>query len=233
VKIVVINGTDIKGCTFQIKESFLQPLQKDNIVTEFYLPSDGPSFCLGCKRCFMEGEDVCPHAAQVQPIWSAMMESDLIVFAYPVYVMRAPGQVKALLDHFGYNWMVHRPKKEMFTKRAAILTQSIGAPNKAAQKDVVTSLRWLGVSDISCRSFHLIEGVEWDQLSEKKRRKLQDRARCFGESFAADRYRKMGFHVRFYFAICRVLQKGLLKRGVESVDLKHWIREGWIQPRGN
>ncbi len=28
-----------------------------------------------------------------------------------------------LLDHFGYRWMSHRPAKEMFGKRAVIITQ--------------------------------------------------------------------------------------------------------------
>jgi multimeric flavodoxin WrbA len=44
-----------------------------------------------------------------------MTDVDLIVFAYPVYALRAPGQVKALLDHFAVHWMVHRPKSEMFS----------------------------------------------------------------------------------------------------------------------
>ncbi|WP_207204781.1 NAD(P)H-dependent oxidoreductase [Miniphocaeibacter massiliensis] len=39
----------------------------------------------------------------VQPIWNKMLESDLIIFAYPVYVLRAPAQVKSLLDNLAYN----------------------------------------------------------------------------------------------------------------------------------
>ena len=58
--------------------------------------------------------------------------------------MGLPGQLKALLDHFGCHWIAHRPKKAMFTKTAIVLTQSIGAPNKAAQKDVTTCLNRKG-----------------------------------------------------------------------------------------
>ena len=40
--------------------------------------------------------------------------------------------MKAMLDHFGYRWMPHRPAKEMFGKRAVIITQCLGAGGKWA-----------------------------------------------------------------------------------------------------
>ena len=118
MNIVVINGTDVKGCTYQIKEFFLEPLRKGNFITEFYLPKDFPHFCCGCKTCFLISEELCPHAERSMPIWNAILAADLLVFAYPVYVLRTPGQMKALLDHFGCHWMVHRPDRQMFNKRA-------------------------------------------------------------------------------------------------------------------
>mgnify|MGYP000881576194 CR=1 FL=1 len=229
MKIVVINGTMVRGCTYHLKESFLEPLRAGNEITEFYLPGDAPGFCTGCKACFMDSEDKCPHAAKVRPIWQAMLAADLIVFAYPVYVMRAPGQVKALLDHLGVHWMVHRPKREMFTKRAVIITQSIGAPNGAAQKDVRTSFHWLGVSSVRRLGFGLMEGVIWDELSEKRRRKLAAVCRAFGDKHVAVRPARMRLKVRLMFAICRLLQKGVLKKGIRSADNRYWIEQGWIR----
>ncbi|NLZ70029.1 MAG: NAD(P)H-dependent oxidoreductase [Clostridiaceae bacterium] len=229
MKIVVINGTMVRGCTYHLKESFLEPLRAGNEITEFYLPGDAPGFCTGCKVCFMDSEDKCPHAGKVRPIWQAMLAVDLIVFAYPVYVMRAPGQVKTLLDHFGVHWMVHRPKREMFTKRAVIITQSIGAPNGAAQKDVRTSFHWLGVSSVRRLGFGLMEGVIWDELSEKRRRKLTTACRRCGEKYVAMRPARMNLSVRLMFAICRMLQKSVLKKGVHSTDNRYWIEQGWIR----
>jgi multimeric flavodoxin WrbA len=54
MKITVINGTEIKGCTYHIKESFLETLRDDNEITEFYLPKNLPHFCCGCKNCFLK-----------------------------------------------------------------------------------------------------------------------------------------------------------------------------------
>ena len=134
MNIVVINGTTIKGCTYHIKEMFLSVLRKENEITEYYLPKDLPEFCCGCKTCFSIDEKLCPHAEYAMPIWNSIIKSDIIVFAMPVYALRAPAQVKSLLDHFSCHWMAHRPDKSMFTKRAAILTNSIGGPNKPAQR---------------------------------------------------------------------------------------------------
>ena len=36
--------------------------------------------------------------------------------------MHATGAMKAMLDHFAYLWMPHRPAPELFAKRAVIIT---------------------------------------------------------------------------------------------------------------
>ena len=95
-----------------------------------------PPYCTGCKTCFFHGEDKCPHADKVLPLWQAMLRADLIVFSYPVYALRAPAQVKSLLDHLCVHWFVHRPKPAMFPKHAVILTQAIGFFYRAALRDV-------------------------------------------------------------------------------------------------
>ena len=38
MKITVINGTEVKGCTYGIKEIFLEDLREGNEIMEFYLP---------------------------------------------------------------------------------------------------------------------------------------------------------------------------------------------------
>ena len=59
MKTVVINGTEVRGCTYNIKEAFLQELREGNEIKEFYLPKDMPEFCCDCKICFFENEEKC------------------------------------------------------------------------------------------------------------------------------------------------------------------------------
>lgn len=232
MNIVVFTGTEIKGCTYHIKELFVEPLRKENSIKEFSLPKDFPHFCCGCKNCFFKGEQYCPHAEHSIPIWNAMLEADLLVFAYPVYVLRAPGQVKALLDHFACHWLVHRPDRRMFYKRAVILTQSIGAPNGAAQRDVQTSLIWLGVSNMKKLGFGLMEGVIWEKLSEKKRQLIKNKVQKLAAQYVEPKTVNMGFKTRVFFALCRRIHKMTLKgEEVPSVDNQHWLDNGWLKQK--
>ena len=234
MNVAVITGTEVKGCTYRIKEIFLDTLRENSDlslqITEFYLPKDSPHFCTGCKVCFMQRESLCPHASSIEPIWAAIMGADLVVFAYPVYALRAPGQLKALLDHFCCHWMAHRPESAMFTKRAAILTQSIGAPNRGAQKDVKTSLSWMGVSSIRTLGFGLREGVIWDELSEKRRGAIEKKVRVFADGFLGQGPAAMGLSVKMKFVLCKSIQRSQLKKGGPvSPDLQHYLDRGWVQ----
>ncbi|MBR4493980.1 MAG: NAD(P)H-dependent oxidoreductase [Clostridiales bacterium] len=142
MKITVINGTEKKGVTYRLKEIFLGQFQGKAEITEFYLPRDLPGFCCGCTQCFRTRQDLCKDAPYVQKIEKALLEADLLVFTSPAYVFHCTGAMKAMLDHFGYRWMPHRPAKEMFGKRAVIITQCLGSGEKSSAKDIRDSLSW-------------------------------------------------------------------------------------------
>ena len=76
---------------------------------------------------------------------------------YKRQALRAPASVKSLLDHMCVHWLVHRPEPEMFTKTAVRITNSVGAPNGSAQKDVKTSLNWMGLSKVYTSGMGMID----------------------------------------------------------------------------
>lgn len=230
MKVVVINGTELKGCTYHMKELFLDSFRNESDITEFYLPKDLPEFCCGCKTCFLKDERLCPHSKYTMPIWNAMLDADLLLFAYPVYALRTTGQMKVLLDHFCCHWMVHRPDQKMFHKRAVILTQSIGAPNGAAQKDVATSLTWLGVSDIRKFSFGTMGVIKWDDFSDERRRKIEASIVKFSKKCRSSKSVRQNIKVKTLFMVSKLLHKSTLKNEeVPSADNQHWIDNGWIK----
>ncbi|GHU99741.1 hypothetical protein FACS1894211_05690 [Clostridia bacterium] len=51
MRIVVINGAKNKGCTYKMKDLFLEALGGGHEITEYHLPDDAPVFCTGCKAC--------------------------------------------------------------------------------------------------------------------------------------------------------------------------------------
>ncbi|MDR1628965.1 MAG: flavodoxin family protein [Oscillospiraceae bacterium] len=230
MKIVVINGTQVKGCTYRIKEIFLDALREGNTIKEYYLPKDLPHFCVGCKNCFFKSEEQCPHAEYVMPIWNDLLESDLLVFAAPVYALRTTAQMKTLLDHLCVHWMVHRPDERMRYKRAVILTNAIGMIQKGAQKDVATSLRWLGVSDIKALGLGLMEGVVWKELSEKRRGAMTAKIQKLASKYKKPRRVRRGIKNRALFFMTKLLHQAIAKKeNPLSADSRHWVDKGWIK----
>lgn len=234
MKIVVINGTEIRGCTYHIKEAFLEQLRQDNEIQEFYLPKDLPHFCCGCKTCFFKSEKNCPHANYVMPIWNAILSAELLVFTSPVYALRVTGQMKALLDHLCVHWMVHRPDERLFTKKAVILTNAIGVLNGGAQQDMATSLSWLGVSDIKRLGVGLMEGVFWNELSEKRRKAITNKVKRLARRYVRPYKAGKGLIVAAKFFMCRMMHQAIAKNESPlSADNQHWVDKGWIQIRQN
>lgn len=231
MKITVINGTEKHGVTYRLKEMFLEPFKGKAEITEFYLPKDGPGFCIGCTQCFLTYQDRCKDAACVQKIEKAMLEADLLVFTSPSYVMHITGAMKALLDHFGYRWMPHRPLKEMFGKRAVIITQALGAGEKSAAKDIKDSLSWWGISYIKNSHFKLMSEIHWDKLPEKKRAAMTKGMASMARKFSAIDYSKpahTNLITKAKFYAVRMMQTGLGKDDPEYTDYKYWKANGWL-----
>ena len=229
MKITVINGTEVKGCTYNIKEMFLEYLRGGNEIAEYYLPKDLPYFCCGCKTCFFKSEMQCPHAQNVMPIWNSMLAADLLVFASPVYALRATAQMKSLLDHLCVHWMVHRPDEKMFSKRAVILTNAIGVFNSGAQKDIATSLTWLGVSKIKKLGIGLLEGVIWDELSEKRRGNITGKVKKFAVKSNYAHPARKGIKVKLLFAFTKMMHQNIGENeNPLSADNQYWKEKGWI-----
>jgi multimeric flavodoxin WrbA len=230
MKITVINGTPLKGVTYHMKEMFLGHFRDGNEIAEFY-PADLPPFCVGCKNCFLRGEQFCPHAAKTTPVWEAMLESDLLVFAYPVYALRAPASIKSLLDHLCVHWMVHRPDDLMFSKTAVILTNSVGAPNGAAQKDVKTSLSWMGVSSVYTCGAGMMGDILWDRILDKSIKMLRRKTdKLYGKVGNRKPRRHMKPREWAKFLLCKNLHQSVLKsEETPSLDNLHYIERGWIR----
>ena len=231
MKITVINGTEKKGVTYRLKEVFLEPFRGEAEITEFYLPKDGPGFCVGCTQCFREKQELCKDAEKVQKIEKAMLEADLLVFTSPAYVFHVTGAMKAMLDHFGYRWMPHRPAKEMFGKRAVIITQCLGAGGSSTAKDIADSLSWWGVSCIKKRSFKLMSEIDWDKINDKKRNEMTSKLTSLARKMKAIDYSRpshTGLMVKMKFMAVRMLQTGLGKDNPDYTDFKYWKANGWL-----
>lgn len=231
MKITVINGTEKKGVTYRLKEIFLQQFKNNSEITEFCLPRDCPDFCAGCTVCFLKDEHLCKDAEYVRKIEKSMLESDLLVFTSPAYVFHATGAMKTMLDHFGYRWMPHRPAKEMFGKRAVIISQCLGAGGKSAAKDIKDSLSWWGISSINVCSFKLMSDILWDRIPGKKKAQITGKLiKLARKMLSIDSSKPVatGLVTKLKFTMVRMLQKKIGKENPEYTDYKYWKANGWL-----
>ena len=234
MKITVINGTEKHGITYRLKEAFINEFRENADITEYYLPKDCPNFCIGCTTCFLDDEHKCKDAQCIQKIERSMLEADLLVFTSPAYVFHATGAMKAMLDHFGYRWMPHRPAKEMFGKRAVIITQCLGAGEKSAAKDIKDSLSWWGITYIKSFSFKLMSEIQWDKLPDKKRNHMITKLKNAATKIKKTDFSKparTGLVTRLKFYIVRMMQTGLGKENPEYTDYKYWKSNGWLDDK--
>ena len=101
MKILVLNGSPKreKSDTIQITRAFLEGM-KDAAAQEIriiHVIDKHIEYCTGCFA-YMHNGGSCIHTDDMQEILEAMLESDLLLFSFPLYCYGMPAPLKALTD---------------------------------------------------------------------------------------------------------------------------------------
>ena len=232
MNIIVINGTEQKGCTYAMKELFLSAIGGGHTVTEYTLPRDCPAFCTGCKACFYQDISVCPHSQYTVPIWESILEADVLVIATPTYVFHVPGQLKALLDHFATKWMAHSPEKEMFGKQAVIITNAAGKGVGKTAGDIKDSLDFWGIANTYVIKQPLYS-PKWDIVADKHKTAIRKKCEKIAAKIKHKKRVKPRMKIKMLFYVMRIAQVMIDKaeRGAgreRTKDYLHWKANGWL-----
>lgn len=224
MKIAVVNGQNHKGSTYHIGRMLADKLAAGDELEEIFLPRDMPEFCCGCTNCFMKHEKHCPHFSYIEPITRILDEAELLIFTSPVYVYHVTGSMKALLDHYGYRWMVHRPEPKMFSKQAVCIATAAGGGMKPTCKDIKDSMFYWGVGKVYTYGT-AVRAVSWNAVSEKK--KIQIEAKM--SKLAAKIKNRAGkikpsLKTKIFFHIMRLVNKN----GWNTTDTEYWKENGWL-----
>ncbi|MCX8128678.1 MAG: flavodoxin family protein [Clostridia bacterium] len=231
MKIVIVHGSPRKGNTYRATQSFKEEMQKQGEIefVEYYLPKDMPEFCCGCMACFLKGEEKCPHANYTLPILEQMVSADALIFTTPVFALQTSGCMKSFLDHFAFIFLVHRAKTEMFSKKAFIISSTVGAGAKDAIKTISTSLKYWGINRIYSFSFATF-GDEWMNMKAEKKEKIEfqikKKAIRFYKEVAEGKKHYPYFIIRMMFYVRKMLMKKY--DNDSSLDKKYWVEKGWF-----
>ena len=225
MKITIIHGQSHKGSTCHIARMLAEKLEGE--ITEFFLPKDFNSFCVGCTNCFGKDEKLCPHYGKLKIITEALDGADVIILASPVYVYHATGAMKAFLDHYGYRWMVHRPEEKMFHKQAVCISTAAGAGMKSTNKDMADSTFFWGVARTYKYGVAVFE-TSWDRVSTKLKRRIEKKTAALARKIKINQGRvKPSVKTRAFFEVMHLMQKN----GFNEADGDYWKAKGWTGKR--
>ncbi len=221
MNITIIHGQSHVGSTCQIARQLARKLGGE--VTEFFLPRDFGAFCVGCAQCFAVDEARCPHAAALEPITTALDEADVIILASPVYVYHASGAMKALLDHYGYRWMVHRPEPRMFRKQGVCISTAAGAGMKSTNQDMADSLFFWGIPKVY-RYGVAVRAVDYAAVSDRCKAAIDKKTTALARKIKANSGNvRAGIKTKAFFHLMRLMQR----RGWNEADVRYWQQHGW------
>ena len=236
MKIVIVHGSPRKGNTYKATESFKEEMKKHGEVefVDIFLPKDLPEFCCGCMACFLKGKEKCPHAEYTIPILEHMISADALIFTTPVFALSLSGCMKSFLDHYAYIFIVHRPRIEMFKKKAFIISSTVGAGTKNAIKTISTSLKYWGINRVYAYSFATF-GDEWNNMKADKKEKIEiqikKKAARFYKEVASGKMHNPYLLIRIMFLVRKMLMKKY--DDDSSLDKKYWVEKGWYEGVGN
>lgn len=221
MKVTVIHGQSHKGSTYHLAHSLAEKLGGE--IDEFFLPRDFGEFCVGCTNCFTDSEAKCPHFEKLSPITEAIDNADVLILASPVYVMHAAGAMKALLDHYGWRFMVHRPEEKMFSKQAVCISTAAGAGMKSANKDMADSLFWWGTGKVY-KFGAAVNETAWERVKDDKKLAYDKRLSALARKIAKKKGRvKPSVKTKAIFNVMGMMQRN----GFNPADAEYWKEKGW------
>lgn len=224
MKIVLIHGQNHKGSTWHIGNLLVQKIPGDKEVKEYFLPRDLNHFCAGCFAC-LEARERCPYWREKAPIQQDLLGADLLIFTSPNYCMMPSAPMKAFLDLFFTNWMSHKPLREMFSKRAVVISTAAGAGAKNTVKLIGNNLENWGVPEIHSYAA-VVNAMNWEMVPPRKKARIEkDMDKLARKLYHSGRV-SVGVKTRILFWF----YGGMLKAGwgASPAEKQYWIENGWL-----
>ncbi|MCR4892083.1 MAG: flavodoxin family protein [Lachnospiraceae bacterium] len=127
MKIAILNGSPRLENTAAMVEAFRQGAESAGHEVEvLHVGKMKINGCLACEYCHGKGEGKCIQKDDLEKIMPAYMESDMVVFASPIYYFAPTAQLEAAWQRV---YCIGKPAKA--TKAALLLSSSSGAYDAA------------------------------------------------------------------------------------------------------
>ncbi len=164
MKITILNGSPRKENTAAMAEAFAEGAREAGHEVEIlHVGAMKIAGCMGCEYCHTKGEGQCIQKDDMAKVMPAYADSDMIVFASPVYYFNMTAQMTAAIQR------VYAIGKPLKATKAALLLSS-GSPNTgdAAVASYKTMLGFMGIEDAGVCALAGEENKSPEKLAEIK-----------------------------------------------------------------
>ena len=143
MRIAILNGSPRKENTAAMIEAFREGAEEAGHEVEvLHVGKMKINGCLACEYCHTKGEGKCIQKDDLEKIMPAYLESDMVVFASPIYYFAPTAQLEAAWQRV---YCIGKPAKA--TKAALLLSSGSGAYDAAiAQYKAFTG--YVGIKDM-------------------------------------------------------------------------------------
>lgn len=143
MKIAVLNGSPRKQNTTALVDAFVKGAEEAGHEVEvIQVGTLSINGCKACEYCHGKGEGTCIQKDDMDKVMPAYLDSDMIVYASPIYYFNMSAQIEAAMQRV---YCIGKPAKA--TKAALLL--SSGSPNvyDAAIAQYKNMIGYLGMED--------------------------------------------------------------------------------------
>ena len=153
MKVLLINGSSRKECTYTALSKVAESLNEEGIDTEIINIGGTPiRDCIGCGMCAKNGNSRCVFNDDiVNEIIEKAEESDGFIFGTPVYYAHPTGRILSVLDrafYAGKKAFAFKPGASIISARRGGTVASFDVLNKyftINQMPIVSSTYWNNV----------------------------------------------------------------------------------------
>ena len=153
MKVLLINGSSRRECTFTALSKVAESLNEEGIETEIISIGGNPiRDCIACGMCTKNGDSRCVFKDDVvKEIIEKAEKSDGFIFGTPVYYAHPTGRILSILDrvfYAGKKAFEFKPGASIISARRGGTVASFDVLNKyftISQMPVVSSTYWNNV----------------------------------------------------------------------------------------
>ena len=143
MKITILNGSPRKENTAAMAEAFAEGAREAGHEVEIlHVGKMKINGCLGCEYCHTKGEGKCVQKDDMEKVIPAYMDSDMIVFATPIYYFDMTAQLAAAIQRI---YCIGKPAKA--TKAAMLISSGSPGTGEGAIASYKNMLAFMGIED--------------------------------------------------------------------------------------